>query len=170
MFTSAEYRAPSGSTNVQAWWEGWNQDKSDGGFRFFHHPSDPNAWFVNPTAPDSRPGPHCDPDNDQHLRFECQTTDLRMPKEWNSQSIALLHAQMVAKLPKDYVDYGSEFRGYSDSRVIRSMPPTWEFGLLNDDGQFMGYFRVPTHLANKVSHGEEVLQRAHRQSATWSYL
>ncbi|KAK3304224.1 heterokaryon incompatibility protein-domain-containing protein [Chaetomium strumarium] len=138
-FTSAEYRGPSPqdgnggtstSTTESEWWEEWQQDKTKRGIRFFHHPSDPDAWFLNPTAPGPRRGPNCDPDTPQHLWLEAQTLQVNMSRDWNPQSTAVLHA------------------GTRED----TMPPVWQLSLQNDDRKLMGYFRVPTHLANELSH------------------
>ncbi|KFA60137.1 hypothetical protein S40285_09600 [Stachybotrys chlorohalonatus IBT 40285] len=146
MFTSAEFRGPSSqdggrSTSVSEWRKEWHEDKSNGGVPFFYHASDPDAWFLHPTAPGPRPGPICDPDNSRHyLRLEAQTVGINMPKDWNSQSTAILHALMLANTPDEHAS------------VTRSMPPTWVLNLQDDDGKFTGICRVPTHLANEMRH------------------
>ena len=136
-FTSAEYRAPSSHDGAKVdeskWWNEWQQDKDNSGVRFFRHSSDPDVWFRNPTAHESRPGPNCDPENSPYLRFETQTHDLEIPEEWNSQSTAIRWAQMTGT-------------------TTTPLRPTWEFSLTNDDGKVMGYYRMPTSLANELSH------------------
>jgi hypothetical protein len=124
-FTSDEYRAPSSKNSkldVSEWRREWTEERTDWGFRFFHHSSDPDVWFRNPTAPESCRGPNCDPSNKQHLRFEAQTVEITMPKEWSAQSTG------------------------------NAAGAIWEFSLRNDDGREMGFFRVPTNLAREMSY------------------
>ncbi|TVY24045.1 hypothetical protein LHYA1_G007083 [Lachnellula hyalina] len=119
IFTSDEYRAPTSADTKEKmleWRNEWVEKRTSSGFRYFHHSSDPDSWFRNPTAPEAerRPEAQCAPETG-HLRFWAKTDDLKFPADWQP--------------PKD--------TGNS---------PLWELKLADKKGYNFGYFRVPVEL------------------------
>lgn len=124
-YTSNEYRAPYAADSeekLSEWRKEWVEKRTGSGFRYFHHSSDPDVWFRNPTAPEAerapRLGPQCQPKT-THLRFWAWANELKFPADW--------------KAPED-----------------TGGGPLWEFKLVDQNGYFTGYFRVPMEILPKL--------------------
>ena len=122
-----EYRRPYVSSAsdpaVTKWREGWREEWTRSDVRYYHHVSDPDLWFRNPTAEENerrpRLGPVCD-QNTGYLRFRAWTTDLNL-KGW--------------KAPDD---------------IDEDKGPLWTFHLRDKAGYIPGYLRVPVSVVRAM--------------------
>ncbi len=133
--TSDEYRAPHSSTSTKStleWRKEWIEQRTDEGFRYFYHSSNPNVWFRNPTALNSNRGPRCQPEGSNFLQIRAWTISLKFPKELKPQTKSNVKSE-IAKIDL----------------------PVLQFDLRDENGCIMGYFQVPLETVPTIHHTKQ---------------